>query len=118
MNCSHCKEDIDINDDHFTIQCRSAGPVALYFHNLCFTAMAGPEFGLTLATNANTICLSCLKRPRIGGKIKTCSDCTNSAPSCPQCQTHKMVLRVNKSNAGVFWSCSGYPTCKKTLSVR
>jgi hypothetical protein len=118
MKCFNCNEFIVTDDhDYFSLQQKSLGPTALYFHTGCFEAIAGPEFALHLNA-ASIMCLICFSKPMLGGKVKTCSECTARAPSCPQCAMPNMVLRVNKSNSGVFWACPGYPGCKKTLSVR
>lgn len=47
------------------------------------------------------------------------SEPTTAAPTCPACQS-PMVLRTARKcpNAGnQFWGCSGFPGCKKVLSV-
>jgi ssDNA-binding Zn-finger/Zn-ribbon topoisomerase 1 len=37
--------------------------------------------------------------------------------TCPECKNAEMRVRMNRGNGSLFIACSGYPNCKKTMTL-
>ena len=42
------------------------------------------------------------------------AETTGGAPTCPECATKNMVIRVNRSTKSHFWGCRLFPRCRGT----
>ena len=66
------------------------------------------------------ICVHCGKFATIFNKEgqPTCIKCVNNLPKRYKCSKCGNIMIVRKGKYGSFWSCSGYPMCRHSISLK